>query len=217
MFLSRSNAIATGPTIPSVIHWPLSISLTTKRVVLNLNGCCHANIVGWLEWFKCICTSVVVNITGDFFLSSSTIKQSNGSESSDCRSKPSTKFHWTWSWCFSDHSTIGTKVDHIWRQLIKTWCMPPFRFRQITREVDAPFTSRHNEHSEIYGDLVGEKNMYDQGFLAESKHFFEWFHNLVFIVLIIYFRTSYSTAYPTNKPEYSFIFQRCPTSKTRSC
>ena len=44
-----------------------------------------------------------------------------------------------------------------------------FRFRQITREVDAPFVSRHNEFSELYGDLVAEKNMFDQGFLGESK------------------------------------------------
>ena len=37
------------------------------------------------------------------------------------------------------------------------------------REVDAPFASRHSEYSDIYGELVGEKNAYEQAFNAESK------------------------------------------------
>lgn len=36
----------------------------------------------------------------------------------------------------------------------------------MVREVDAPFISRHNE---VYGELVGEKNTYEQAFNAESN------------------------------------------------
>jgi hypothetical protein len=39
----------------------------------------------------------------------------------------------------------------------------------VIREVDAPFVSRHNEYSEVYGELVGEKNAYEQAFNAESN------------------------------------------------
>jgi hypothetical protein len=40
----------------------------------------------------------------------------------------------------------------------------------VIREVDAPFVSRHNEHSDIYNELVGEKNAYEQAFNAESNY-----------------------------------------------
>lgn len=39
----------------------------------------------------------------------------------------------------------------------------------MIREVDAPFVSRHNEFSEIYNELVTDKNGYEQAFNAESK------------------------------------------------
>ena len=39
----------------------------------------------------------------------------------------------------------------------------------MMREVDAPFISRHSEYSDIYGELVGEKNTYEQAFNAESN------------------------------------------------
>ncbi len=39
----------------------------------------------------------------------------------------------------------------------------------MIREVDAPFISRHNEYSEIYGELTGEKAAYEQAFNAESN------------------------------------------------
>ena len=44
------------------------------------------------------------------------------------------------------------------------------RFHQVTREVDAPFASRHNEHQDVYGELVGEKSTYEQAFTAESEY-----------------------------------------------
>jgi hypothetical protein len=43
------------------------------------------------------------------------------------------------------------------------------RLRQIIREVDAPFVSRHNEYSDIYNELVNEKNAYEQEFNTESN------------------------------------------------
>lgn len=46
------------------------------------------------------------------------------------------------------------------------------RYRQIMREVDAPFVSRHNEFHEIYGDLLVDKNMFDQAYVVESKCLF---------------------------------------------
>ena len=39
----------------------------------------------------------------------------------------------------------------------------------MMREVDAPFVSRHSEYSDIYGELLGEKNAYEQAFIAESN------------------------------------------------
>ena len=39
----------------------------------------------------------------------------------------------------------------------------------MIREVDAPFISRHNEYSEIYSELTGEKTAYEQAFNAESN------------------------------------------------
>jgi hypothetical protein len=39
----------------------------------------------------------------------------------------------------------------------------------VIREVDAPFVSRHNEYSDVYNELVGEKNTYEQAFNAESN------------------------------------------------
>ena len=44
-----------------------------------------------------------------------------------------------------------------------------FRSHQIVREVDAPFVSRHNEFSELYNELVGDKNGYEQAFNTESN------------------------------------------------
>ena len=38
----------------------------------------------------------------------------------------------------------------------------------MTREVDAPFTSRHSEYSHLYNELAAEKNSYEQAFNAES-------------------------------------------------
>lgn len=43
----------------------------------------------------------------------------------------------------------------------------------MIREVDAPFNSRHGEYGDIYGELIGEKNAYEQEFNAESKDFDE--------------------------------------------
>ncbi|CAF3472942.1 unnamed protein product [Rotaria sordida] len=43
------------------------------------------------------------------------------------------------------------------------------RLRQVTREVDTPFASRHNEYSDVYSELVGEKNSYEQAFNAEKR------------------------------------------------
>jgi hypothetical protein len=40
----------------------------------------------------------------------------------------------------------------------------------VIREVDAPFVSRHNEFSDVYSELVGEKNTYEQAFNAESNN-----------------------------------------------
>ena len=64
------------------------------------------------------------------------------------------------------------------RQLEKRWfvrrsnawdvCLSR-RLHQINREVDAPFASRHNEHHDVYGELVGDKNNYEQAFNAESQ------------------------------------------------
>ncbi len=39
----------------------------------------------------------------------------------------------------------------------------------MAREVDASFISRHNEHSDVYSELVSEKNAYEQAFNAESN------------------------------------------------
>jgi hypothetical protein len=39
----------------------------------------------------------------------------------------------------------------------------------VTREVDAPFISRHSEYSDVYGELVTEKSTYEQAFSAESN------------------------------------------------
>ncbi len=39
----------------------------------------------------------------------------------------------------------------------------------MAREVDAPFVSRHSEYSDVYGELVSEKNTYEQAFTAESN------------------------------------------------
>ena len=39
----------------------------------------------------------------------------------------------------------------------------------MTREVDAPFVSRHSEHGDVYTELVGEKNTYEQAFQADSN------------------------------------------------
>ena len=39
----------------------------------------------------------------------------------------------------------------------------------MTREVDAPFVSRHSEHGDVYSELVGEKNTYEQAFNADSN------------------------------------------------
>jgi hypothetical protein len=39
----------------------------------------------------------------------------------------------------------------------------------VIREVDAPFVSRHNEYSDVYNELVGEKNTFEQAFNAESN------------------------------------------------
>ncbi|CAF3431830.1 unnamed protein product [Rotaria sp. Silwood1] len=43
------------------------------------------------------------------------------------------------------------------------------RLRQVIREVDTPFVSRHNEYSDVYIELVGEKNSYEQAFNAEKR------------------------------------------------
>ncbi len=40
----------------------------------------------------------------------------------------------------------------------------------MIREVDAPFVSRHNEFSDVYSELVVEKNTYEQAFNAESNN-----------------------------------------------
>ena len=46
---------------------------------------------------------------------------------------------------------------------------PSIRLRQVIREVDAPFVSRHNEYSDVYNELAGEKNSYEQAYNTESN------------------------------------------------
>ena len=41
--------------------------------------------------------------------------------------------------------------------------------RQVIREIDTPFSSRHNEYSDVYGELFSEKNSYEQAFNTESN------------------------------------------------
>ncbi|CAF2486930.1 unnamed protein product [Rotaria sp. Silwood2] len=43
------------------------------------------------------------------------------------------------------------------------------RLRQVIREVDTPFASRHNEYSDVYSEFAGEKNSYEQAFNAEKR------------------------------------------------
>ncbi|CAF4249611.1 unnamed protein product, partial [Adineta steineri] len=43
------------------------------------------------------------------------------------------------------------------------------RLHQVIREVDAPFISRHNEFSNVYNELVNDKNTYEQAFNAEKR------------------------------------------------
>lgn len=43
------------------------------------------------------------------------------------------------------------------------------RLRQVIREVDAPFHSRHGEYGDVYDELSIEKNSYEQGYNAESN------------------------------------------------
>jgi hypothetical protein len=53
--------------------------------------------------------------------------------------------------------------------LIKCFVFLSIRLRQVTREVDAPFVSRHGEYSDVYSELTGEKNASEQAFNTESK------------------------------------------------
>ncbi|CAF1199471.1 unnamed protein product [Adineta ricciae] len=72
----------------------------------------------------------------------------------------------------TNHQTVGRSLlpnTEREREALVTTRQLQKRFHQIVREVDAPFVSRHNEFSELYNDLVIDKNAHEQAFNAEKR------------------------------------------------
>ncbi|CAF4252587.1 unnamed protein product, partial [Adineta steineri] len=70
----------------------------------------------------------------------------------------------------TNHQTVGRSLlpnTERERDALLTIRQLEKRLHQVIREVDAPFISRHNEFSNVYNELVNDKNTYEQAFNAE--------------------------------------------------
>ncbi|CAF2039949.1 unnamed protein product [Rotaria magnacalcarata] len=72
----------------------------------------------------------------------------------------------------TNHQTVGRSLlpnNERERDALLTIRQQEKRLRQVGREVDAPFSSRHGEYSDMYSELSGEKNSYEQAFNTEKR------------------------------------------------